>query len=410
MPLFQVTVDRCVRAVIDRRLLTMSLIGMIATGCAKPASSPVTVPTVVTVSRPVERLVANYADFSGRTAAVDSVEVRARVFGYLDKVNFKEGGPVKKGDVLYEIDPRTYKAALAQAEASLVQAQAKAERLRRDFDRISKLGGAASREEVDRVAGEKAEADASVASAIAARDTARLNLDFTRVVAPIGGHASRTMITAGNLVQSGEAAGGTLLTTIVSGDKMYVYFDVDERTLLLGREVQRANKASADKPDGNRPVFMGLATEDGFPHQGTLDFVDVQLNPKTGTIRVRAIFPNPDGFLTPGLFVRVRIPLGDPHPALLVTDRAIETNQGQKVVYTVNDKNEVVSRPVRLGAIHDGLRAVELGLKADERVIVNGLQRVRPGIVVEPKLVDMPVPPHESPLPAVPAPPAPAAK
>lgn len=391
------------------RPLLACLVGAVAAGCAKPPAAPVVTPTVVTVSRPVERSVSDYADFSGRTAAVDSVEVRARVFGYLDKVNFKEGAPVKKGDVLYEIDPRTYKAAVAQAEASLAQAQAKAERLRRDYDRVLKLGGAASREEVDRVSGEKAEADASVASAVAARDTARLNLDFTRVVAPISGHASRTMITAGNLVQSGEAAGGTLLTTIVSGDKMYVYFDVDERTLLRGREA-RAGRASADKPDGERPVFMGLATEDGFPHQGTLDFVDVQLNPKTGTIRVRALFPNPDGLLTPGLFVRVRIPLGDPHPVLLVTDRAVETNQGQKVVYTVNDKNEVVSRPVRLGAVHDGLRAVEAGLTAADRVIVNGLQRVRPGVVVEPKAADMPVPPRESRPPLVPVAPPAAAK
>lgn len=371
------------------------LLSALAAGCAKPPPPAATAPTVVTVAKPVERSVTDYADFTGRTAAVESVEVRARVFGYLDKVNFKEGALVEKGAVLYEIDQRPYKAALAQAEASLAQAQAKADRLKRDLDRFLKLGPAASREEVDRVTGEKAEADAAVGSAVAARDTARLNLDFTRIVAPIRGHVSRTMITVGNLVQSGEASGGTLLTTIVAGDNMHVYFDVDERTLLRRREAARGGMASASPMDGDRPVLMALATEEGFPRHGTLDFVDNQVNPKTGTIRVRGLFPNPDGVLTPGLFVRVRIPIGDAHPTLLVTDRAIETNQGQKVVYTVNDKNEVVARPVRLGGLQDGLRAVEAGLSPGDRVVVNGLQRVRPGVVVDPKPVDMPVPPRE---------------
>lgn len=371
------------------------VLALAAAGCAKPPPPANSAPTVVTVSLPIERSVTDSADFTGRTAAVESVEVRARVFGYLDKVNFKEGTLVEKGAVLYEIDQRTYKASLAQAEASLAQAQAKADRLKRDLDRFLKLGGAASREEVDRVTGEKAEADAAVGSATAARDTARLNLDFTRIIAPIRGQVSRTMMTVGNLVQSGEASGGTLLTTIVAGDSMYVYFDVDERTLLRGREAARAGMTSSAKPGADRTVLMALATEDGFPRHGTLDFVDNQVNPKTGTIRVRGLFANPDGVLRPGLFVRVRIPIGDAHPALLVTDRAIETNQGQKVVYTVNEKNEVVSRTVRLGGLHDGLRAVEAGLSPGDRVIVNGLQRVRPGVVVDPKPVDMPVPPRE---------------
>ena len=193
----------------------------------------------------------------------------------------------------------------------------------------------------------------------------------------------------GNLVQAGDQTGGTLLTTIVSVDPMYAYFDVDEHTVLRVRQLIREGKAESAR-DGELPVWLGLANEEGFPHQGTINFVDNQVNPKTGTLRVRGVFPNKDEALSPGYFARVRVPIGRPHKALLVTDRALDTDQGQKVVYVVDEDNEVVSRPVRLGALHDGLREITDGLKPGERVIVNGLQQVRPGITVEPKLVDMP--------------------
>ncbi len=182
----------------------------------------------------------------------------------------------------------------------------------------------------------------------------------------------------------------TLLTTIVSIDPMYAYFDVDERTVLRVRQLIREGKAPSVR-DGEVPVLLGLATDEGFPHQGTINFVDNQVNPKTGTLRLRGVFPNQGEALLPGLFVRV--PIGEAHRALLVTERAIDNDQGQKILYVVNDKNEVVSRPISVGALHDGLRVIEDGVQPGERVIVNGLLQVRPGVIVEPKLVDMPVSP-----------------
>jgi RND family efflux transporter MFP subunit len=193
----------------------------------------------------------------------------------------------------------------------------------------------------------------------------------------------------GNLIQSGDQGGGTVLTTLVSVDPMYVYFDMDERTVLRVRQLIREGKASSSR-EAAWPVALGLANDEGFPHRGTIDFEDNQVNPKTGTLRVRGVFPNEDELLSPGLFARVRVPIGRAHRALLVTDRAIDTDQGQKVLYVVNGKKEVVSRPVRLGALHDGLREITEGLEAGERVIVSGLQQVRPGLTVEPKLADMP--------------------
>jgi len=182
----------------------------------------------------------------------------------------------------------------------------------------------------------------------------------------------------------------TLLTTIVSIDPMYVYFDADEGRVLRVRQLIREGKAQPRR-DGAVPVSLGLATDEGFPHPGTINFVDNQVNPQTGTLRLRGVFSNTDEILAPGLFVRVRVPIGEPHRALLVTERAIDTDQGQKILYVINDKNEVVSRPIRVGALHDGLRVIEDGVQPGERVIVNGLLHVRPGITVEPKLVDMPV-------------------
>jgi RND family efflux transporter MFP subunit len=220
-------------------------------------------------------------------------------------------------------------------------------------------------------------------------DLAALNLDYTRVTAPVDGRVSRYVVTVGNLIQSGDQNGGTLLTTIVSVDPMYAYFDVDERTVLRVRQLIRERKARSAR-ETEWPVSLGLATEEGFPHPGTINFEDNQVNPKTGTLRVRGVFRNKDEALSPGFFARVRVPIGQAHQALLVTDRAIDTDQGEKVLYIVNKKNEVVSRAVRLGALHDGLRVITDGLKPGERVIVNGLQLVRPGITVEPKLVDMP--------------------
>jgi RND family efflux transporter MFP subunit len=363
-------------------------------GCVRaPSAAPEAAPTAVTISRPVERDVTDYADFTGRTDAVDSVEVRARVLGYLDKVHFKEGALVKQGDLLFEIDPRPYRADLERAVGTVAQYDARVHRTEHDYRRVKSLlaRGAVGKEEFDRYEADYREAAANLDVARANRDLAALNLEYARITAPVSGRVSRYAVTVGNLIQSGDQNGGTLLTTIVSVDPMYAYFDMDERTVLRVRQLIREGKASSSS-ETEWPVALGLAIEEGFPHQGTIDFEDNQVNPKTGTLRVRGVFPNRNEALSPGLFARVRVPIGRAHRALLVTDRAIDTDQGQKVVYVVNEKNAVVSRAVRLGALHHGLREITEGLEGGERVIVGGLQQVRPGVTVEPKIVDMPTP------------------
>jgi RND family efflux transporter MFP subunit len=361
-------------------------------GCARaPSEAPPAAPVPVAVSYPVERYVTDHADFTARIAAVDSVEVRAHVWGYLDKVNFKEGALVKKGDVLFELDPRPYQAVLNQAKAKVAQDEAQLKYDEAEYKRNLGLvrSEAVSRSDLDRTAAARDVDIANIAADKAVIASRQLDLGYTKVIAPVSGRVSRYVVTVGNLIQSGDQNGGTLLTTIVSVDPMYAYFDVDEPTVQRVGQLIREGRADS-APEREWPVALCLGTEEGFPHQGTINFVDNQVNPKTGTLRVRGVFPNKDDGLSPGYFARVRVPIGYPHQAQLVSDRAIDTDQGQKILYVVNDKNEVVSRPIRVGALHDGLRAIEDGVKPGERVIVNGLQQVRPGITVEPKLVDMP--------------------
>lgn len=404
-------------------------------GCARsPAEPPTTPPTPVRVSYPVERDVNDFADFTGRTAAVESVEVRARVSGYLEQVAFKEGALVKKGDLLFVIDPRPFVAELNRAQAQREQAQAgvtqstaqlaQAQALknkaaatldyaRRRLERSKNLvaGNVVSKDEFELHLSEMLEAQAdlegaqaelaasqaaivtakaAVTAAEAAIGIAELNLEYTKVTAPVDGRVSRELVTEGNFVQPGENPGGTLLTTIVSVDPMYAYFDVDEQTVLRVRKLIREGKARSAR-DTEISVTLALANEDGFPHQGTINFVDNQINPKTGTLRLRGVFSNENEALAPGYFVRVRVPIGEPYKALLVSERALDSDQGQRIVYVVNAKNEVTARPVRLGALHDGLRVIEEGVRPGERIMVTGLLQVRPGAVVEPKLVEMPV-------------------
>jgi RND family efflux transporter MFP subunit len=365
-----------------------------AAGCARPtAGVPTTEPARATVSYPVEQYVTDSAEFTGRIAAVDSVDVKAHVWGYLQKVNFKEGALVKNGDVLFEIDPRPYEALLNQAKAKVRQDEAQLKYDEAEYQRNLRLvpTGAASQSDLDKAASARDIDVANIAADKAAVASNELNLQYTKVIAPVSGRVSRYNVTVGNLVQSADQGGGTLLTTIMSVDPIYAYFDVDERTVQRVRQLAREGKVPpADEKAW--PVSLGLATEEGFPHQGTINFVDNQVNAKTGTLRTRGVFPNKDEALSPGYFARVRVPVGAAHPALLVSDRALDNDQGQKVLYVVNDRNEVVSRPVRVGALHDGLREITDGLKPGERVIVTGLLQVRPGTVVEPKLVPMPTP------------------
>jgi len=386
---------------------------VIALGCAMlggcqhetPKLAP-TKPPVVMVGQPVTKEVSDYEDFTGRSDAVFSVEVRARVTGYLDKVLFEDGSEVKEGDVLFQIDPRPYEAALAAAEATVVQSEAHGKRLEADHRRASNLftRGAISREEVDRIAGDYAEASAAVGIARAQRDLAKLNLQFTKVTAPIGGRTSRRLVDPGNLIQ----ADTTSLTSIVSLDPMYVYFDVDERTMLRIRRLIREGRMKS-RTEAEVPVLVGLSDEEGFPHRGLINFSDNRVDPSTGTLRVRGVLDNPkpehgaNRPISPGLFMRVRLPLGPPHQSLLVPEQALGTDQGKKFLYVVNDKDEVVYRPVSVGSLNEGLRVIEQGLAPGERFVVSGLQRVRPGIKVEPKSIEGSM--HAS--TAAPAPPAP---
>jgi RND family efflux transporter MFP subunit len=364
------------------------------TGCGNTQSAampgqPLKSPDV-DVSVPIVREVTEYEDFTGQTQAPHTVEVRSRVTGYLSKMYFvdREGTEVKEGEPLFEIDPRPYQAELAQAEANLTQSQAHARRLSADLLRAEQTvaRGATSREEYEKVAGDKQEADAAVLSATASRDRAKLNLSYTKINAPISGRISRRMIDPWNVVKAEE----TPLTTIVSLDPMWAYFDVDEPNVLRLRRLARAGKIK-DIQAARMPVLLGLSDEEGFPHQGVVDFTDNQVDGNTGTLRMRGVFSNEDRLLSPGLFVRIRLPIGAPHQALLVAELALGRDQSQKYVFVVNDKKEVEYRRVKVGRLYHGLREVLDGLKPNETVIVSGLQRVRPGVTVEAKVVAMPM-------------------
>jgi RND family efflux transporter MFP subunit len=366
-----------------------------ALGCG-PTTPPVaeTPPPPVTVSQPLVREVIDQDDYEGRIAAVENVEVRARVRGHLMKVNFEAGQMVKAGEPLYQIDTRPYQAALDAAQARLAAADAALELATKEYRRAASLlqSRAASREEVDVWTGKQAVAKAERLKAQADVEQAQLDLDFTKVTAPIQGKVSRTQVDQGNLVNAG--GGETLLTTIVSVDPMYVYFDVDERALLRYREHFRKGPTEiGPEPsvkDLKIPVYVALEGEEGYPHQGVIDFADNRVNPSTGTIQVRGVLPNPKRILDAGMRARVRVPVSDPHKALLVTERAIGTDQGRKFVYIVNGENVVERRgEIKLGRLSDGLQVVE-GLKPDDWVIVNGIQRVRDGAKVDPKRIPMP--------------------
>jgi RND family efflux transporter MFP subunit len=384
-------------------------------GCSQGPPKVEMPPPVVFYAEPVEADVTDYSDFTGRTAAVESVQVRARVWGYLDKINFVEGGLVKKDDVLFEIDPSTYATAVNQAEArvkladaTLNQAQLDAER-----NRLLRARNAVSQEDLEKSLTARDTAAASLDAAKADLRRVDLDLRFTKVRAPVDGRVGRAMVTRGNLVQSGEM-GGTVLTTIVSVDPMWAYFDVDDLTYQQVKGLlRRKDAAGADVPP---PVELGLAGEQDFPHLGVIDFVDNQVDPNTGTVRMRGRFGNDagvlaqgtalggvtghlatagkflnKGVLTPGLFAQIHLPLGRAHKAILVSDRAVDTDQGVKVVYVVNKDNVVEKRLVQLGKVHNNLREIlpgtrpGEGVKPGERVIVEGIQRVRGGDKADPQ-------------------------
>jgi multidrug efflux system membrane fusion protein len=374
-------------------LLVSSLVAAVG-GCnGQPNQLAPPEPPTVPVSKPLQREVTDYVDFTGRTDAVESVDVRARVTGYLVRMPFKEGAEVKKRDLLFEIDRRPYEAQLDQAESQveLNQAAFKLAQLTYERDRPLVKTRAVTQQQLDQDKAAVDEAAARIKAAQAAVEVYKLNLAFTEVASPIDGRISRYYLTAGNLVNQDQ----TLLTTVVSLDPIHVYFDMDEPTLLRLRRARNEGLIQAD-PNGQFPVLMGLQGEDSFPHSGTVNFVNNQVNPATGSISVRGVFPNPEPeggtrLLSPGMFVRVRLPIGRPHLALLVIDRAIGSDQGLKFVYVVDADHKVQYRRVTTGALQeDGLRVITQGLKADDWVVVGGLPQVRPHLEIQPERRAMP--------------------
>lgn len=378
---------------------------LLAAGCGGPANSatPEKPPDLVLYDHPITRTVTDYEEFPGRTEAVMSVEIRARVAGYLNQVYFQDGQEVEKDAVLFQIDPRPFQADVDRTEAAHKQAVAHAQRLTNEYQRAKVLydrGLSISREEFDRYAFDRAEAEAAVGTAKADYDLAKLNLEFTRVTAPISGRLGRRMVDPGNLIKADDTA----LTSVVSQDPIYVYFDVHEQAMLKIRRMLLEGKIKA-KSEREVPVEIGLSDETENNHKGMVDFTDNRVDLSTGTLRFRAKMENPKGLFTPGLFVRVKLPIGDPHPALMVREEALVSDQGQKKVYVVQramkdgepaffedkDGERILGRdgqPIpkythamvdvgAIGVLEDGYREVSQGIKADDLIVVSGLQRLR---------------------------------
>jgi RND family efflux transporter MFP subunit len=369
------------------RLWRLSLVGFVSllAACQQQQATPLPPLPQVTVSQPVAHEVVEWDEYTGRLEAVESVDVRARVSGYLQSVHFTDGALVKKGALLFVIDPRPYQAELNGAKATLEQAIAQYQRTQKDFARAQLLvkSRAMSQEEVDTRASNQRQAEEAVQAARATVDVARLNVEFTQVRAPISGRISRELATVGNLI-SGGTAESTLLTRIVSLDHIYGYFEVDERSYLKYARLWRNWNRSGSR-EVNIPVYLGLADEIGFSHQGQLDFVDNRLDPNTGTMTGRAVFPNTDLTLVPGLVARLRLPASNPYKALLLPDGAIGSDQTQRFAFVVNDQHTVEYHQVDLGPIIDGLRVIRHGLKPEDWVIVTGVHRVRAGAKVDPQ-------------------------
>ncbi|MFA1016601.1 efflux RND transporter periplasmic adaptor subunit [Enterobacter sp. SAT-E-asb] len=366
-------------------LLSVLLVGCdnsVAQNAAPPAPA-------VSAADVVVKSISQWDSFNGRIEAVESVQLRPRVSGYIDKVNYTDGQEVKKGEVLFTIDDRTYRAALEQAQANLARAKTQASLAQSEANRTDKLINThlVSREEWEQRRSAAVQAQADIRAAQAAVDAAQLNLDFTKVTAPIDGRASRALITSGNLVTAGDTA--SVLTTLVSQKTVYVYFDVDESTYLHYQNLARSGQGASSNHTA-LPVEIGLTGEDGYPHQGKVDFLDNQLTPSTGTIRMRALLDNSQRQFTPGLFARVRLPGSAEFKATLIDDKAVLTDQDRKYVYIVDKEGKAQRRDITPGRLADGLRIVRQGLNPGDKVIVEGLQKVfMPGMPVNAKTVAM---------------------
>jgi membrane fusion protein, multidrug efflux system len=358
-------------------------------GCSKESTAqPPAAPPTVGVMKPVEREITDYTEFTGRLQAPFTVDIRARVTGYIVKMPFVEGSEVKEGDLLFEIDPRPYQAQLDRAQGEVLLNEAKLKLAKADNVRaqgIAKVNaGAISKQDLDKYAAAEDEAEAAVEASKANLETYKLNLEFTRVTAPIAGQVSRYNLTIGNLVN----ADMTVLTTVVSQDPMYVYFDVDEQSFLkIARQMmEQQTQAIQEKVF---PFQIALGDEQGYPHEGVLNFANNVVSSSTGTLTVRGEMPNPASsagrrLLRPGMFVRVRLPIGKPRQAVLISEKALGNDQGRRYVWVVDDAGKVTYRRVTVGPLQDdGMRVIEKGLTTSETVIVSGLQLVQAGMVVK---------------------------
>lgn len=374
-------------AQLTARAGVLALAGILSTSFVQAADAAPKPPVPkVTVAPVEEKLVTEFEEITGHVDSAETVELRARVSGHLETVHFQAGQIVAKGDVLFSIDPRWHRAQFELARAQAEQARARADVAEREAKRAGDLlaASAISSEEAEAKRSRAIETRAAVASADAAFAIAKLDLEHTEVRAPIAGRVSRALVTPGNLI-SGAPGNSTLLTTIVSTGAAFVYADLDESTVLKFQRLQRENRLVT--VNGRVPVELQLADESDYPRHGFVESSDNRLNAETGSLALRLVFPNDDGALVPGLFARVRIPVSSPQRALLISDRAVGTDQSQKFVFAVGENNTVVYRSVKLGGAIDGKRIVRDGLHAGDQVVVNGLQRVRPGMTVAPEQI-----------------------
>jgi multidrug efflux system membrane fusion protein len=361
-------------------VVAVSVFAFSRTGESHAKAAPPPPPAEVTVAQVLQRPLREWQEFTGRLQAVNTVDLRPRVSGFVDRVEFIDGTRVKKGQLLFQIDPRPFQSEVDRLRAERGRALSDLELAKANRARAERLiaSHAISREEFERLAAAESASQGALGSVTASLQEAQLNLDFTQVRAPIDGHVSRALITPGNLVTS-----ASLLTTLVSDDPVYVYFDADEQSFLQYAKDQHDTAANT------ATVFIGLADEQGYPHAAHLDFVDNQVDAATGTIRVRAALANPDGRYTPGLFARVRLVGGEARDGLLIEDRAVGTDLSKKFVLTLTADNHIEYRLVELGPEIGGLRVIKEGLHAEDVIVVNGLQHVRPGQTVTPTRVQM---------------------
>jgi multidrug efflux system membrane fusion protein len=372
-------------------LLALSVAGVLA-GCDRPASQAAAPPAPpVTVAQPVKRTVTDWDEFTGRFDAVEEVQVRPRVGGFVNSVEFQDGSIVHAGDLLYVIDPRPFEAVAEQADGQLSDARAKVELAKRELDRGLNLvqTSAVSEQVVDQRRQALQAAHAAEVQAEGALKAAKLNIEFTHVQAPITGRVSRHLVSPGNLVQGSDTGTSTLLTSIVSLDPIYIYFDMDEATYIKNSKLWFEGKRPSSRDTPN-PVQVTLGGETKPSHEGTINFLDNRLDVSTGTLRSRAVIKNTDLSILPGQFGRVRLIGSAPYDTLLIPDTAIATDQSRKIVFVVKPDDTVEARPVTLGPLDEGLRVVREGLKAEDRVIVDGIQRARVGAKVNPHTAQAP--------------------